>query len=239
MEAGAQVSPPAIQSQASGRYCLECSYLLLGLAGNRCPECGREFDPFDPSTYLDHPPERMEAHFANWIGGLERLSWWVIVPVVGALALLIARGQPEHTMALYTPIGIYLTFAGIPVIFGLAGLGHISRWQVARVILISVLAISLVYSWWPLRLTFNWSRPALERLAEQVRTGQAPATPIQVGAFTIRQTEMRSGVVCLWTDPTSSSPTCFANCTRRQVTGRFNLWWTTELADEWQWVRED
>jgi hypothetical protein len=32
-------------------FCLECSYSLRGLAENRCPECGRAFDPDDPGTY--------------------------------------------------------------------------------------------------------------------------------------------------------------------------------------------
>jgi hypothetical protein len=30
----------------------ECRYPLDGLLSNRCPECGREFDPNNPHTYL-------------------------------------------------------------------------------------------------------------------------------------------------------------------------------------------
>ena len=33
------------------RRCLTCSYDLHGLPDDRCPECGREFDPADPVTY--------------------------------------------------------------------------------------------------------------------------------------------------------------------------------------------
>jgi hypothetical protein len=29
-------------------YCQNCAYILDGLPVNRCPECGREFDPNDP-----------------------------------------------------------------------------------------------------------------------------------------------------------------------------------------------
>jgi hypothetical protein len=36
-------------------FCRGCGYALIGLPGNRCPECGREFDPVDPHTFLSHP----------------------------------------------------------------------------------------------------------------------------------------------------------------------------------------
>jgi hypothetical protein len=32
-------------------HCLGCGYDLRGLTENRCPECGRPFDPDDPGTY--------------------------------------------------------------------------------------------------------------------------------------------------------------------------------------------
>ena len=33
------------------RFCLNCSYNLKGLSVNRCPECGRGFDPADGNTF--------------------------------------------------------------------------------------------------------------------------------------------------------------------------------------------
>ena len=32
-------------------FCIDCDYDLSHLEDKRCPECGREFDPSDPSTY--------------------------------------------------------------------------------------------------------------------------------------------------------------------------------------------
>jgi predicted amidophosphoribosyltransferase len=32
--------------------CLSCHYDLKNRPENRCPECGREFDPNDPRTFL-------------------------------------------------------------------------------------------------------------------------------------------------------------------------------------------
>ena len=40
-------------------YCPHCSYILDGLPVNRCPECGRTFDPTDIG--LADPPRRV-----NW-----------------------------------------------------------------------------------------------------------------------------------------------------------------------------
>ena len=37
------------------KYCLKCSYVLDGLPEQRCPECGREFDRNDASTFRKHP----------------------------------------------------------------------------------------------------------------------------------------------------------------------------------------
>jgi hypothetical protein len=36
-------------------YCRGCGYALIGLTSNRCPECGREFDPANPRTFLARP----------------------------------------------------------------------------------------------------------------------------------------------------------------------------------------
>ncbi len=34
------------------RRCLDCSYILDGLPKDRCPECGRVFDPANPTTFV-------------------------------------------------------------------------------------------------------------------------------------------------------------------------------------------
>lgn len=39
-------------------FCKQCGYCLYGLPENRCPECGRAFDPTDKRTYRKCPPTR-------------------------------------------------------------------------------------------------------------------------------------------------------------------------------------
>lgn len=41
--------------QHDKRRCKVCRYALAGLTRNRCPECGEEFDPADPTTFLGPP----------------------------------------------------------------------------------------------------------------------------------------------------------------------------------------
>lgn len=43
-----------------GIYCLNCRYELRGLTSNRCPECGRAFDPNLASTYSRYPSRSKE-----------------------------------------------------------------------------------------------------------------------------------------------------------------------------------
>jgi hypothetical protein len=43
--------------------CLSCQYDLRDLPENRCPECGREFDPSDPTTFGPLHPVRA-------------MTWW-------------------------------------------------------------------------------------------------------------------------------------------------------------------
>ncbi len=38
--------------------CKACHYSLANLTKNRCPECGRAFDPNDPSTFISERYQR-------------------------------------------------------------------------------------------------------------------------------------------------------------------------------------
>ena len=45
--------PPTIATLRM--FCRQCGYILDGLPSNRCPECGRDFDPGDPRSFLARP----------------------------------------------------------------------------------------------------------------------------------------------------------------------------------------
>lgn len=46
----ARNAPPPRQARAM--YCLDCRYILNGLAADQCPECGRRFSLNDRDSYL-------------------------------------------------------------------------------------------------------------------------------------------------------------------------------------------
>src|SRR5678810_907663 len=64
--------------------CLKCNYSLRGLTSHRCPECGREFDPRDPTTMkLGGRIQRMRNALCGPISPLLRT-----VQVAAAIAIL-------------------------------------------------------------------------------------------------------------------------------------------------------
>jgi hypothetical protein len=46
--------------------CRSCGYQLRELDRPVCPECAREFDPADPSTYIDDPRRRRRRRIIAW-----------------------------------------------------------------------------------------------------------------------------------------------------------------------------
>src|SRR6266567_4363945 len=60
-------------------FCQACGYSVRGLTAHRCPECGRRFDPADPSTMSIARPLR------RW----QRL---LLVPIGWPTALLAVFG---------------------------------------------------------------------------------------------------------------------------------------------------
>ena len=71
-----------MEPRSSARFCLDCRYDLTGLPESRCPECGRRFDPADPTSYSD-------GVMFDWRKAISSLisPWWVL-PAVWVLVFL-------------------------------------------------------------------------------------------------------------------------------------------------------
>src|SRR5258708_9755694 len=72
------------------RFCIGCGYRLIHLTVNRCPECGRAFDPDDPRTMsLGRPLWRWQ----RWL--LRPLGWRSIaLALIGTAALVYLSHLP-------------------------------------------------------------------------------------------------------------------------------------------------
>lgn len=73
--------------------CLTCEYRLAGLDSDRCPECGRRFDPADSSTFDAHrrgPRALVGFGLAILVLGLAVLGLWLTVPLQGLQSRFVA-----------------------------------------------------------------------------------------------------------------------------------------------------
>lgn len=76
----------------SAIICIKCGYQLRSLPSNICPECGRSFDPKDPSTFLT---EGYRSHFARKVTtppGKPLLASTIIAAAMGVIALSAPTG---------------------------------------------------------------------------------------------------------------------------------------------------
>ena len=89
--------------------CLDCNYSLRGLYARRCPECGRHFDPGDPSTMnMGKPHGRLARAWMRPVRGLVAASTTLTVAVI-----LYSAWQPAR-LDLLVWIGIFYVVVGLP-----------------------------------------------------------------------------------------------------------------------------
>ena len=107
------------------KYCLGCSYALDGLPENRCPECGRPFDPDESRTFSPRPRAKKKATIVvlmyllpllvsltwwaslasnlAWVGGTPALQWRLLIGLwqaCGPLAWVMLETGATHSAAI-------------------------------------------------------------------------------------------------------------------------------------------
>lgn len=159
-------------------FCLGCGYCIQHLPLPRCPECGRPFDPSNPSSF-SVSPKRVGPRFLR----LLTLPAWPFV-TAGAILLLVQYWRERlpiappfwHNSALKNAwLAVSLlwlsAYAGLPL---LARLYQVPRPYRPRhhpgwlaFLLLPVFAISSTLCQWPFATTFFLSRPSLSELVAQ------------------------------------------------------------------------
>lgn len=129
-------------------HCPECGYDLTGLRVNRCPECGRAFDPIAPAREQSIRRPRWwvallavltcaYAPFATWIPFQEQVEWFMLWPVLPGFFfgfLLHPRSPLEF---------IIMGAVTLALIAGCTWLATRRRWALIIVLLLLTLWTSL------------------------------------------------------------------------------------------------
>jgi hypothetical protein len=158
--------------------CLDCNYSLRGLAESRCPECGREFNIQDPTTFNNARPLR-------WIDRkmLKPISWpmFTIIGLACAFYLCVVVNPGIHYFGGHIFLGMILFF-GISVLL-------VVRNAIAFAILprsiprpsgrrrhkiaLAIFAVTflLVILHVPMRVLFFLAKPELDRVANGIIHG--------------------------------------------------------------------
>lgn len=214
------MSPPGPQSVPR---CLTCDHLLASLPDPRCPECGRPFDPADPSTVnlTGRPYPVLARLFARPIG----------LPLLGLAFTAFAWPLWEHRTpynVLGAPVLGYFLWALVLVL--LAGrllirfavlqayhrpeserrIGRHRKWLIATLLLVYVVIPTDPI----MRTAFRLSRPALDRFAQAAlaNPGAYPGTH-RVGLFWVQQDGTPApGALRLWAGQSYESHAGFAYC---------------------------
>ncbi len=133
------------------------------------------------------------------------------------------------------PIALLLLLAAV-VALVCRGAERRRSYQVALLLAWPLLLASVLFTSWPMKLSFAASTPALDRLAEQVATGQTPPLPTRAGAFLIHAVETRpvtGGLaICLWTSPPHRGHIGFVQ-SPAGVSPHVNPWTHTQLSPRW------
>ncbi|MHB0912077.1 MAG: hypothetical protein ACYC2Y_01350 [Armatimonadota bacterium] len=138
---------------------------------------------------------------------------------------------------------IFYCILGVPLFLGLGFLWP-KRWQVRHprnwiaIPLALALILSVAATMWPLRLHYLAARPALDRIADRLETGERVKTPVWAGLFRINEVEIYRDIPCLWV---GNYPSGGVGLIRTPPDGayRFNLWEHIRLDDTWQFISED
>jgi len=190
--------------------CIDCKYALRGLHENRCPECGRAFDPADRSTFLCGPT------MGSWRSLAKPPSIWECA-VASVLSVLLIAGAGVFPIngSMLATISHFACFFGGGIILLIFVVRFVStvydqkrrrlakspianvsriRWCFVPSLLFVVASIA-IYPW-PLWIRFKMSQSALEAAVEDCLAGKL-TFPRDIGFFHVKS----AGVNRMWEKP--------------------------------------
>ncbi|HWB20369.1 MAG TPA: zinc ribbon domain-containing protein [Phycisphaerales bacterium] len=222
------------------RFCLNCGHSLKGLSSTKCPECGREFDPHDARTtdgrrrWLRDRTLARAAQLVVWEFGVLAVVFFVL------------------TLIGVDPIWVYIVTATssivwVPSLLYMVGVIFMPKvpldWRVRMCgLVLPILIFSMVWTYWPFRITFQFHRSRLNAIAQQVEAGQSLKMPLHVGMFEIRsatQSSLQPGVSRLDVRGRWVSGTTLFHSPGNVNSWRYNKNWEIDLGGGWYYGYDD
>jgi hypothetical protein len=175
--------------------CLDCNYPLRGLIENRCPECGRAFDPADPRSFNN------SSRALTWFDRklLAPTGWptFSLIALVCSGLLFLALDPGIYYMGCY----IFLSGLCYAVIAFILMIRRASRDSVLPASmprandklrrrcghLFALVMCLLVLFRVPMCIGFLFAKPGLDRLVADLHNGKAtmPIPPTRVGPYVV------------------------------------------------------
>lgn len=206
-EPGREDSSPSSSSQTM--CCSGCGYALTGLESHICPECGRGFDPLDPTTYSFATHERTASPWAH-----QPSLRHILVCLAATLVFLIGSSQPGGVAAalgmlsaptivlgvvLFIVLGIDYSLRLIAVVVqrirrretSKRGMMFCVRWLVTPLCIVLMWSAS-VWSW-PLQTRFALDKAAFDENARSLAAVPVTTTSSgRIGSYRVLEIARRS-----------------------------------------------
>lgn len=149
-------------------YCRQCDYNLHGLSEQRCPECGRTFDPSDPNTF--HEKTRRQRR--------RRFALQVFLPPIVFLALLGSAFARDPDSEILMMAWLCSVAAAISVVLSLPLL-YLGRRR-ARWRLWESMGFILPFCIWGVWMMLDGSGKSLANLSECFIISLAPPLAVAI-----------------------------------------------------------
>jgi hypothetical protein len=98
------MTPPILDPR-----CLDCGYVLKGLPENRCPECGRVFDPENPQTFV----AKLRCGVPCLFGVIAAISGLVVTTAMLAYVLRQLPKPDKASIAVAIGVWMAILFGGV------------------------------------------------------------------------------------------------------------------------------
>ena len=169
------------------------------------------------------------------------LTWSAIALPPTLLILLSLKPLEINSIRLLGCLAAVFLALALMVISTLQSQKRFRRQAIASLALV----VSITIFNWPLRIAYRFSRPAFDRVTEQVMAGETIETPRRIGWFRVERVEApglaANGIdhhgLRLWTGVYPNGNTGFVQASPDNL--RFNLWSHFKLDNTWQFIAED